>query len=672
MEDQKSIPEGDTSEVQNLLSEAADEVTLQRLADYTCHTIDPGKHLRVVESITISWELSVDSGRVLLKSHPPQISSYLGRQNGLLFGGLYDVKETNLRELKSSFLSEDLAHMLNVYVDELVRGDLPHKRARFGIDSPWCSNEKIECGIIAKKIWKTSTGRATKINGISVISWLKEPELHDADSLPFTKMQSDEVWAFRVFGKLLLQGWGCIFLKDASMNYVYVNPAMARLTGMEQAQMVGRSDPELFGTRLEEAISVRDRFFSICVRREVVRTINNKPRKFLDVLLPIRYLDPEPRLREIWGFSREFIESGRDEPAEVHGLPYKSKPMRAVLSRAEKVAKKDSTVLLTGESGSGKDYLAKYIHDHSNRADGPYFSINCAAITPKLAESELFGHEKGAFTGAVGRKQGLLGQAEKGTLLLNEIGELSLPLQAKLLTFLDTKQFTRVGGVKKITVNARLMAATNRDLEKEVEAGRFRPDLYYRLNVLSIEVPRLCERREDIPILVHEIVSSLCFHLKFSSMPEIDSRTMDTLVSYSWPGNVRQLRNVLETALILSSGTSLDVSFLQLETKQSKDELEEEPRTRPAANMTDQEFKKMYEEVCVRMHDGELKGVRGSARAIAIVIEYERPSVSRRIKRLECPDVKKGGISQNALKGLVEQLESWLARHGFHSMRAPE
>jgi two-component system, NtrC family, response regulator AtoC len=553
VEDQKNVSDQHTSEVENLLSEAEGEVTLQKWADFQCHTIVPGKRLRVVESITISWELNVDSGQVLLKVHPSQISVNPATGGGAPFVKLHDVKETSLVELES-FLSDDLPHTFRGYVAELVKGDQLHKPASFGVSSPWCSDEEILCGIIPKEIRKSSSGKTTKVKGISVVSRLKEHEPHDADSVPYTKMQSDEVWAFRLFGKLLLQGWECMFLKDASMKYLYVNSAMARLTGMEQTQMFGRSDPELFGTQLEEGISVRDRFFSICVRREVIRTINNRSRTFLDVLLPIRYLHPEPQLREIWGFSREITESVSDESVGGRGLPYKSKPMLAVLSQARTAAKKDSTVLLTGESGSGKDRLARYIHDRSLRSTEPYHSINCAAVAPELAESELFGHEKGAFTGAHGRKRGQLELAEGGTLLLNEIGELPLTLQAKLLTFLDTKEITRVGGEKEISVNVRLVAATNRDLEREVEEKRFRKDLFYRLNVICIKLPSLCERKEDIPVLVREILEKLKKDLNLDYVPSLDPSAMNALCNYSWPGNVRELQNLLERTAILREG----------------------------------------------------------------------------------------------------------------------
>jgi len=266
------------------------------------------------------------------------------------------------------------------------------------------------------------------------------------------------------------------------------------------------------------------------------------------------------------GIAREVTDRRRTEskPHPAHEN-YPSKAMRSALRQARLVARGESSILLLGESGSGKDYLAKYIHDNSLRAHGPYFAINCAAIPAELAESELFGYAKGAFTGAATRKRGLLELAEGGTLLLNEIGELPLPLQAKLLTFLDTKKFTRVGGESETSVNARILAATNRDLEKEVESGGFRKDLFYRLNVMVISVPPLRERLEDIPMLVRDTLEHLCRELQIHKMPTVDSATIHTLKQYEWPGNVRELRNVLERALMLSGGKCLDLGHPQLE-----------------------------------------------------------------------------------------------------------
>ena len=236
--------------------------------------------------------------------------------------------------------------------------------------------------------------------------------------------------------------------------------------------------------------------------------------------------------------------------------------MSKTLETARLVAATDSLVLLTGESGSGKDYLARYIHDHSERAGGPFFLLNCAGVPLELAESELFGHESGAFTGANARSRGLVELAEGGTLLLNEIGELSLQIQAKLLTFLETKTFTRLGGRRPIKVNARILAATNRDLQTEVSEGRFRLDLFHRLNVVWLKVPPLRERSEDIPNLARQILASLRVEMQLHHIPEMDDETVDKLCQYSWPGNVRELRNFLERSIIMSKGNRIDSAHL--------------------------------------------------------------------------------------------------------------
>jgi len=249
---------------------------------------------------------------------------------------------------------------------------------------------------------------------------------------------------------------------------------------------------------------------------------------------------------------------GRAMPSEMPD--YKSPAMRETLNQAQLAAATDSIVLLQGESGTGKDYLARFIHDRSRRSSGPFFAINCAAVSAELAESELFGHEPGAFTGARGRKRGLLELAEGGTLLLNEIGELSKTMQAKLLTFLDTRTFTRVGGENQITVSARLIAATNKELHREVTEHRFRSDLFFRLNVFAIRIPPLRQRKEDITVLAQEILTQLTAEMGFPDSSKLDSDTLGKLSSYDWPGNVRELRNVLERSLMLSGRGTLTLA----------------------------------------------------------------------------------------------------------------
>jgi len=221
-------------------------------------------------------------------------------------------------------------------------------------------------------------------------------------------------------------------------------------------------------------------------------------------------------------------------------------------------------VLLLGESGSGKDHLAYWIHHHSPRKDGPIVSVNCAALPKELAESEFFGHEPGSFTGTKGRKRGVVELAGGGTLLLNEIGELDLSLQSKLLTFLDTRSFRRIGGEKSITVDARIFAATNRDLATEVERGTFRQDLYFRINVFPILLPPLRERLDDLPLLAQQRLQILGWEMGLESTPTISSDALKLLCTYEWPGNIRELRNVLERALMVSDGQTITPAHLSL------------------------------------------------------------------------------------------------------------
>lgn len=236
----------------------------------------------------------------------------------------------------------------------------------------------------------------------------------------------------------------------------------------------------------------------------------------------------------------------------------KSSKIQKLLQSVEKLAKSsDTTILLEGESGTGKEVFAKYIHQKSPRSSAPFISINCAAIPRELAESELFGHEKGAFTGAAQKtKLGKFELANGGTLLLDEIGELSLDMQVKLLRVLQERKFYRLGGEKEISVNVRVLAATNRNLEDEIEKGNFREDLYYRLNVAKILIPPLRERKEDIPYIAYLLLKE--FSSKFGKeIHSIDSLAIELLKKYHWKGNVRELRNILERVVLLCEDNEL-------------------------------------------------------------------------------------------------------------------
>ncbi len=231
-----------------------------------------------------------------------------------------------------------------------------------------------------------------------------------------------------------------------------------------------------------------------------------------------------------------------------------------VLELAETVAPTDSTVLLSGESGTGKEVLARYIHRLSDRAEGPFLSINCGALPESLLESELFGHMKGSFTGAVKDKEGLLTAAAGGTFFLDEIGEMSAATQVKLLRALQEREVIPVGATKVLPVDVRIMAATNRELEQAIERGTFRSDLYYRLNVIQLRLPPLRERLEDVPILAQYFLESRAS--PDAPAPHISEQTMAVLIQHDWPGNVRELENALERATVVSGGREITPASL--------------------------------------------------------------------------------------------------------------
>jgi formate hydrogenlyase transcriptional activator len=241
-----------------------------------------------------------------------------------------------------------------------------------------------------------------------------------------------------------------------------------------------------------------------------------------------------------------------------------SASLREVLKRVETVAATDSTVLVCGETGTGKELIGRAVHELSGRSERTFVKLNCAAIPMGLLESELFGHEKGAFTGAISQKIGRFELAHEGTLFLDEVGDIPPELQPKLLRILQEQEFERLGSTRTIRVDVRLVAATNRDLYKMVADGRFRNDLYYRLNVFPIELPPLRERRDDIPRLVRHFTQRFARRMG-RRIETISTGTMDALARYSWPGNVRELQNVIERAVILSRGTSLEVPLGDLQ-----------------------------------------------------------------------------------------------------------
>ncbi len=257
-----------------------------------------------------------------------------------------------------------------------------------------------------------------------------------------------------------------------------------------------------------------------------------------------------------WEQLRQENQQLRAEVNLEHDMLGASQPMRGVFEFIRRVAPTESTVLIEGESGTGKEMVARAIHRNSSRAERPFVAINCAAIAETLLESELFGHEKGAFTGAVSQKKGKMEAADGGTLFLDEVSELAPSLQAKLLRVLQEREFERVGGIRPLKLDIRLIAATNRLLHEEVQNGTFRKDLYYRLNVVAVTMPALRERREDIPLLADHFIAKASRKCK-ARMKPLSTEARACLIAYDWPGNVRELENAIERALVLGSTESI-------------------------------------------------------------------------------------------------------------------
>ena len=283
-----------------------------------------------------------------------------------------------------------------------------------------------------------------------------------------------------------------------------------------------------------------------------------KPFRADQVILVVRKAIERERLRRrVEELSGE-LESIRG----VEGIVGGSAAMRRILELARKVARHPSTVLVTGESGTGKEVVARYVHRESPRADAPFVAVNCAAIPEALLESELFGHARGSFTGATAERRGLFEEADGGTIFLDEIGELPVALQVKLLRALQEGEIRRVGESASRAVDARLLTATSRDLEEDVAAGRFRSDLYYRINVVRLHLPPLRERREDIAPLARHFAGMHARRLGMASAPAITAAAIRHLEEYGWPGNVRELENTIERALVLSEAGRIDAEHL--------------------------------------------------------------------------------------------------------------
>ena len=355
------------------------------------------------------------------------------------------------------------------------------------------------------------------------------------------------------------------FLDESEVDVVITDMKMPKLSGKEVLGHVKRDYPHI-------PVLVMTAFGSIESAVDIMKMgafdYITKPFANDELLLSVQNAAELAKVHRRYRLLHENLE----ERYGLHQIIGKSKGIRNVLSLVDKAAPTKSNVLITGESGTGKELVARAIHFASPRKNGPFISVNCMALNPGVLESELFGHEKGSFTGAVALRRGRFELASGGTLFLDEIGELSHDMQIKLLRVLQERKFERVGGAEEIEVDIRVVTATNKDLQVEVEKGNFREDLYYRLNVVHVQLPPLRERREDIPLLLAHFVDKIAAdnHLQRKS---IRPEALEYLSGYEWPGNIRQLENVVERCMVMVAGEVITVNDLPPEVKDDEAQL---------------------------------------------------------------------------------------------------
>ncbi|MGW8312875.1 MAG: sigma-54-dependent transcriptional regulator [Desulfuromonadales bacterium] len=328
----------------------------------------------------------------------------------------------------------------------------------------------------------------------------------------------------------------------------------------------------------------------------------------------------------------QLVEENRELKAQIekeHEMIGDSKPIRDLKAQIKIAAPTSGWILITGENGTGKELVARAIHHNSHRQEKPFVEVNCAAIPEELIESELFGHEKGSFTGATTQRRGKFDQANKGTLFLDEIGDMSLKTQAKVLRILQEHKFERVGGNKTIEVDVRVIAATNKDLEKEIAAGNFREDLYYRLNVIPFHVPPLRERKSDIPPLANHFLEYFCSK-ESRETKSLDKEALQAVMDYPWPGNVRELKNLIERLVIMSPGNTITLKQLPQAICDRRHQVAIKEQT--SISLTADTFRTAREEFEKEYLIRKLEENDWNISRTAEIIEIERSNLHRKIK----------------------------------------
>jgi two-component system response regulator HydG len=372
----------------------------------------------------------------------------------------------------------------------------------------------------------------------------------------------DDDDAHRTMLRTLVGGWGYDIVEaddgstaiekvqERPFDLILMDVRMLKVSGLEALERIKAFNPAIPVTIMTAYSSVET---AIEALKKGAYDYLTKPLDFDKLRLTIERAMEHTRLRE----ENRLLRENLGKHFDMQNIIGRSPAMMNLLETVAHVAPSEATVMITGESGTGKELIAGVIHHNSPRKDGPFVKINCAAITETLLESELFGHEKGAFTGADRRKEGRFYQADQGSIFLDEVSEMPLTMQVKLLRVLQERELTRVGGEKVITVDVRVIAATNKDLVDLKNKGLFREDLYYRLNVVNLEIPPLTERRDDIPLLAQHFLEIFVDKNK-KKIKGFTPKAMDQLIRYDWPGNVRELMNAVERAVVLARTDYLD------------------------------------------------------------------------------------------------------------------
>jgi two-component system response regulator AtoC len=383
---------------------------------------------------------------------------------------------------------------------------------------------------------------------------------------------------------------------------------------------------EIKKTGVEATIIVMSAYGTVDIAIEAMKLgaydYISKPFKPDEIILILRKAEEREQLRKENQHLRE--EVAREYSFE--NIVSKNEKMREIFDTIKKVSQYKSTVLITGESGTGKELVARALHYNSDRSQNPFIAVNCGAIPENLLESELFGHAKGAFTDAIRTKKGLFEEADGGTLFLDEIGELPGQLQVKLLRVLQDGEIRRIGESKPIQIDVRIVAATVKDLQKEVNEGRFREDLFYRLNVLPLHIPPLRERREDIPLLVHHFIRKYNQAMN-KNVKDLDHRAMEILMSYKWFGNVRELENTIERAIVLSEKNNIESDNLPAEIQVYK-------QGSQAETLPDEEYsiKKASKSLEINLIKKALKKTKGNHTHAARLLEISHRALLYKIK----------------------------------------